>query len=118
MNKEILKEIVIHVLSYKRTSDGKYFSLIENDVFTCSCYTTYVDQKLSSIEGAYEDITNGVGCMFHISQEEVDEFIQLIKNSSDTSYCFHDWKLYEGVIHKDWYCTRCNDKKPWSWTEK
>jgi len=28
------------------------------------------------------------------------------------TFCFHDWKKYEGITDRYWYCTKCDLKRP------
>ena len=118
MNEDNLKEILKEALKYNRQCDGIFFTPMETDNWVFVGTIKYVNQVINGIDGSFESKANGFTRMFQITQEEVERLLKSIHESTNPGICFHDWKLYEGVIHKDWYCVHCNEKKPWDWTDK
>jgi|CXWK01.1.fsa_nt_gi hypothetical protein len=119
MRQEDLKRVLKEVQAYKRSMDGIYVTPLETCEFTAMVNCEYQQLKLVKMHGSYNDKISGYFSMFEIDQNDIDELVRIMGDAPNIEmYCTHDWKLYEGVIHKDWYCSKCNVTREWTWTEK
>lgn len=119
MNQENLKRLLKEILAYRRSMDGIFHTPLETTEFSSMVECEYKQLKLVRLSGSYNcKITNFL-YMFQVTQEEIDQLVKAMGEAPSTpQYCLHDWKLYEGIVHKDWYCVRCNQTREWTWTEK
>lgn len=55
----------------------------------------------------------------HSSQFTFDDYLKKdthkpYNTEFQSATCVHDWKLYQGLLHDDYYCTKCGQTRPFN----
>lgn len=122
MTTEQKKKLLTLILQYSHRTDGVFYNHQIVDQYFVQAESEYTNNRLVKVSCSATDRASYSQQQFVITQEEIDELLSNIdripKMDYPEEYCVHSWKVYEGVVHKDYYCVNCNAKRPWTWEDK